>query len=217
MRLSSLLPWSASRLRSVFFMLAGSALVAGCEESAPARTVPRIVAETPEAKLEVAMERLRSAMIDAAAAQGSGVVSQRKSSYRLIPPVEEHGQYKAEVTIQTVVALAHAPAAATLPPRKEDDEPATWEEDEAALEEEEFKVDERPDEADEADEADVANDEEQEIDDNGVTRKAIAQSRETKTDVYDLVYEDDRWKLATKLDPKDDEVAKYLFKFALNE
>jgi hypothetical protein len=149
--------------------------LAGCDKSSspelPAMPSGIVVPRTPEEKLERVMERMRSAMEDAQAASGTGVLSERTCDYRLIPPAADGGQYTAEVTIRTKLSLAKAPAAATLPKEEED-----------------------------AIAADVAEGEDSEDlgPDNGVTRKAIAQSRDYKEDVYQLAYEDDRWKLLTK-------------------
>jgi hypothetical protein len=148
--------------------------LAGCDKSSspelPAMPSGIVVPRTPEEKLERVMERMRSAMEDAQAASGTGVLSERTCDYRLIPPAADGGKYTAEVTIRTKLSLAKAPAAATLP--KEEEDP---------------KAD------------DVEGEEGEDVGpDNGVTRKAIAQSRDYKEDVYQLAYEDDRWKLLTK-------------------
>jgi hypothetical protein len=204
-------------------LLVGKAVVilslALCGCSKPSNTLPTIEVDTPESKLELVMQRLDSAMINASAAQGSGVVSQRKSSHFLIPPEKEGDPYRAEVMIQTTLSLAKAPAAATLPKKTKEKKPA---EDELALEEDEtfaaqpigedeFTVDR---DAASRDKDEEALEGEEEIEDNGVTRRAIEQSKEVRTKVYELVYEQDRWKLASEIDD-DDEVAKYLFEYAL--
>jgi hypothetical protein len=165
--------------------------VAGCTDASAPPLIPKATAETPEAKLELVMDRLQTAIVDAAAASGSGVVSQRKIDHRLIAPDKAGGQYKAEVTIETRLALAKAPAAVTLSPS--DDE-----------------------ESEEGDEVLTEEDEETpEIGaDNGVTTRAIEQSRDVQTRVYELGYDGNRWTLLTKPKP-DDEVAKYLFEYAL--
>jgi hypothetical protein len=157
----------------------------GCNDAGVPPLVPKVTAETPEAKLELVMDRLQTAIVDAAAASGSGVVSQRKIDHRLIPPD------KAEVTIETRLALAKAPAAVTLSPS--DDEES--EEGAEALTEEDEETPELGA-------------------DNGVTTRAIEQSRDVQTRVYELGYNGDRWKLLTKPEP-DDEVGKYLFEYAL--
>ena len=136
---------------------------------------------TPQSKLERAMERLRVALLDAQAAAGSGVVSERESDYRLIPPEDEKGKYEAEVTIRTTIALAKAPAAIIKPEEIVEDE---------LVEGGEI------------------------VPDNGVTRKAAAQSKSVQTDVYRLAYEGDRWKLITE--PKG-ETEQLLFEYALEE
>src|SRR5215207_7648933 len=93
----SSLPASPVALRfeaAVLVALAFSTALAGCEEPSGPRPAggALVVAKTPEAKLDRAMERLRSALLDAQADATSGVVSQRKSDYRLIPPKEAGGQ-----------------------------------------------------------------------------------------------------------------------------
>ena len=134
---------------------------------------------------------MRSALEDAQAASGTGVVSERTCDHRLIPPATDGGQYTAEVTIRTKLSLANVPAAATLPPAKGKDGEAA--KDEAEQLEGEEGEEPRPD--------------------NGATRKAIALSRDYKEDVYQLAYEDDRWKLLTK--PKG-ETEQLILDYALN-
>jgi hypothetical protein len=174
-------------------------LLSGCQEAPASRTVPKFAAQTPEQKLELVMQRFDSALADAAAARGSGVISERKSSYKLIPPGEGDEPYRAEVTIRTTVALANAPAALPLRAKKET-EPDSL----AADEDDKFSIAKNED--DESLEGDEL------IPDNGVTRRAAEQSKDVKTDVYELVYSDDRWTLPAE---PTDEVAKYLFEFAL--
>lgn len=165
----------------------------GCDSPPSGPKIPAaiVVPRTPEEKFDRAMERMESALADAQAAAGTGVVSERTSDYRLIPPTDEGGQYTAEVTLRTKLSLARAPAAATLP--RTDEEKAA---EEAAAEDGEL-------------------DEEGEIvPDNGVTRKALALSRDEQTDVYKLAYEGDRWKLLTK--PKG-ETEQLIFEYALGK
>jgi hypothetical protein len=174
-------------------LLATSGL-AGCDSAngPELSTMPSgiVVPKTPEEKLERVMERMRSALEDAQAAASTGVVSERTCDYRLIPPDAEGGQYTAEVTIRTKLSLANVPAAATLPPSAKDEE-------------------------EEAESGDAeGEDGEEPLPDNGVTRKAIAQSRDYKEDVYQLAYEGDRWKLLTE--PKG-ETEKLIMEFALGQ
>ncbi len=174
-------------------LLATSGL-AGCDSASGPElsTMPSgiVVPKTPEEKLERVMERMRSALEDAQAAASTGVVSERTCDYQLIPPDSEGGQYTAEVTIRTKLSLANVPAAATLPPSEKDEE-------------------------EEAESGDVQGEEgEEPLPDNGVTRKAITQSRDYKEDVYQLAYEGDRWKLLTK--PKG-ETEKLILEFALGQ
>jgi hypothetical protein len=178
-------------------LLAATGLV-GCDAaSGPAMpTMPSgiVIPKTPEEKLDRVMERMRSALEDAQAASGPGVISERTCDYRLIPPASDGGQYTAEVTIKTKLSLAKAPAAATLP-LPEEEEGAKAEEEAADFEGEGEEGEEpRPD--------------------NGVTRKAVAQSRDFRTDVYQLAYEGDRWKLLTK--PKG-ETDQLILEFALGQ
>jgi hypothetical protein len=195
-------------------------LLCGCSNNPPSE-IPDVTAATPEEKLELVMHRLDSAIGDAAAAQGSGVISQRKSSHRLIPPEEEGGQYRAEVMIETIVSLAKAPAASTLPKKADKKKPAIPDpvleaaEVEAAsgvhpigVEQLDFSA-----AADDSEEVEGSDDENP---DNGVTRRAIERSKEVRTDFYELVYEDDRWKLASEIS-KDDEVGQALFAYALRQ
>lgn len=58
------------------------------------------------------MDRLKSALESAEPAAGSGVVSERSASSRLLEPAEPGAPYTAEVTIHTVVAVAEPPAKA---------------------------------------------------------------------------------------------------------
>jgi len=105
----------ARQVRIMLLVAASAAAAAiGCGE---ARTIPPQVAtqqteDSPKAKLQRVMTRLRSALVDAQAAEGVGVESQRKSSYRLIPPTDDEPNYTAEVTIVTQARLADAGAAA---------------------------------------------------------------------------------------------------------
>lgn len=173
-------------------LLATSGL-AGCDSASGPElsTMPSgiVVPKTPEEKLERVMERMRSALEDAQAAASTGVVSERTCDYRLIPPESEGGQYKAEVTLRTKLSLATAPAAVTLPPSEDEEE--------------------------ETEPSDLeGEDGEEPLPDNGVTRKAIAQSRDFKEDVYQLAYAGDRWKLLTK---PTGETEKLILEFALEQ
>ncbi len=200
-------------------MITSLIVAAGCN-SDPSNTIPEFSATTPEARLELVMHRLDSAIVDAAAAQGSGVVSQRKSSHRLIPPEKEGDPYRAEVMIETIVSLARAPAAATLPKKAKEAKPdgpdATLEAAEEALQVHPIGEEEPAEDP----ESNAGEDPEKladaEIPDNGVTRRAIEQSKEARTDVYELVYEDDRWRLASEISDED-EVGQALFDYALRQ
>jgi hypothetical protein len=217
-RMQHMAPRKAGRLLQVrlfslswaMFLTAAASGISGCKESSPPNAVPMLPANTPEAKLEEVMARLRTAVVDAAAAQGSGVVSQRKVSHRLIPPTDGQDSYKAEITIRTTVALANAPAASSRPKKEEpqDEQLDPFDEDDEMQDPllEDLPQDE------EANDAEL-----EEPTDNGVTRRAVEQSRETTTKVYDLVYENERWDLVDEISVSEDEVAKYLFEYALEE
>jgi hypothetical protein len=197
---------------SLGLCLAVVATALGCG-SESGGTLPEFTAETPEQKLEQAMQRLDEAIIEASAARGSGVVSQRKSSYQLIPPDEPGGQYRAEVTIETRLALS--------PTAVENSQPDTEPEKEAEKSPYDLEegVDAQPID-DTADDEEVASDDEkeaeEEVRDATVTRRAIEQSREVKKQVYELAYKDDRWKVVSEFD-QTDELGPLLFKYALDE
>jgi hypothetical protein len=180
----------------------------GCSgQAAPA--APRVAA-TPEAKLELVMERLNMGIADAAAAEGSGVISQRKSFHRVIPPAQPGDKLRAEVTIETTVSLARTAPAATLPKKKPVKEPSPFDQleadEDAAVDNSASTLGPPIDEPT----ADTA----EEPTDNGATRRAIAESRDTITRKYELVYDGSRWDLPVQ--PGDDDlVARYLFQDAL--
>jgi hypothetical protein len=180
---------------------------AGCDAPSSPNGPPLpsgiVVPKTPEEKLERVMERMSEALADAQAARGVGVVSERTCEHRLIPPEGEDGKYRAEITIRTKIMLASAPAAETLIKRKKQ-ELAEAEEEKAASEDEKLLKDDEELKAEEGEEA---------VFDNGVTSKAIAQSKEQKVEVYQLAYEDERWKLVTE--PKND-TDKLILDFALD-
>jgi hypothetical protein len=84
----------------------GALAASGCRRAGPPTpVVPAVLPNTPEGKLEGVMRRLRSALEAAQAPAGSGVVSQRTSSHRLIKPADGSSDYKAEITIYTKVAV----------------------------------------------------------------------------------------------------------------
>jgi hypothetical protein len=212
--------WTTAFRLLLACQMAVTALAVGCT-SEPESTLPKFTATTPEAKLERIMERLDEAIIDASAARGSGVVSQRKSSYKLFPPKVEGGQYRAEVKIQTTLALAAAPAAATLP-KKEHLKSTPADEEVIDAQPDEDGIDAQPiDESitgstEKAATADDAEAEDEQPRDNGVTRRAIEQSKETRTQVYELAYENDQWKVVSEF-AEDDELGPLLFEYALSE
>ncbi|HEX6964061.1 MAG TPA: hypothetical protein VF175_19490 [Lacipirellula sp.] len=159
------------------------------------------------------MIRLRTAAVDASAAAGSGVVSQRTVSHRLIPPGGDQDKYRAEVTIKTTIALANPPASATRLPEEE-----TEEDEEEKIPDPLAEEEEMPDPLLEDSAALEATGDEEELPaDSGISRRTVEESRETTTKTYELVYENERWKLVDEISAQEDEVAKYLFEYALGE
>ena len=79
-------------------LLATSGL-AGCDKASGPElpTMPSgiVVPRTPEEKLDQVMVRMRSALEDAQAASGTGVVSERTCDHKLIPPAADGGKYTA--------------------------------------------------------------------------------------------------------------------------
>jgi hypothetical protein len=103
--------WSRtpSRLIGASWLLVASvsfAFLAGCGSPRPNQNVPAPLPNTPAGKLEGVMQRLRSALEVAHGAAGSGIVSERTSSHKLIKPVDGNSNYKAEITIYTKIAVA---------------------------------------------------------------------------------------------------------------
>jgi hypothetical protein len=103
--------WSRSRSRLIgaswlFLASASFGLFAGCGSPRPNQNVPAPLPDTPEGKLERVMQRLRSALEIAQGAAGSGIVSERTSSHKLIRPSDGSSNYKAEITIYTKIAVA---------------------------------------------------------------------------------------------------------------
>jgi hypothetical protein len=77
-------------------------LAVGCDrQGTPTTAIPAPLPNTPEGKLEGVMRRLKSALDDAQAAAGSGVSSERNSSFNLIKPTDANAPLRAEVTIST--------------------------------------------------------------------------------------------------------------------
>lgn len=83
-------------------------LAVGCDQ--PKQTLPPSAAlppnDTVEGKLARVMQRLDSAIEDAQAASGSGVVSERKAYEKIVRPEGDSGPYEAIITIETTRALA---------------------------------------------------------------------------------------------------------------
>lgn len=183
----------------------------GCKQADSPSAVP-VSDDSPEAKLDEIMNRLRTAAADASAAAGSGVVSQRTVSHRLIPPSGDQDKYRAEITIKTTVALAQPPANEVRRQEEAAEEEAT----EGALDPLAEGEEEMPDPLLEDSAAAEENLDEGDLQAD-VSRRTVEESRETTTKVYELVYEDDRWNLAKEISAVEDEVAKYLFQYALKE
>ncbi|RIK76443.1 MAG: hypothetical protein DCC67_13930 [Planctomycetota bacterium] len=167
----------------------GLAVIGGCEQTAQSPAAPTVQmpvpkSDTPEGKLARVVDRLKAALKDAQAAAGSGIVSERTASSRLLTPAEEGQPLKAEVTIHTVVAMdqsAAKEADAAVDPAEEGDEPVV-----------EATGEQAPVEA-----------------------APLSEPIERKS-VFELVYRDDRWQLATEL--TDEQATERLcFQYALEE
>jgi hypothetical protein len=80
----------------------------GCDrQGAKIPSVPALPAnDSLEGKLARVMQRLDSALESAAAASGSGVISERRAYEKLVPPAGENGQYTAIIYLETTRALA---------------------------------------------------------------------------------------------------------------
>ncbi len=100
------------------------ALVLGCEPAVRAPVEVTAGSDTPEGQLKNVMRRLRYALKNATPAPGSGVVSVRQASHRLIPAEGEAGSLTAEVTIKTTLSLEPAAVAGLKQTGKTDDGPA---------------------------------------------------------------------------------------------
>ncbi len=86
-------------------LAAGGLAPTGCDrQPTPAIAVPARLPDTPEGKLEGIMQRLKNALEIANSARGSGVVSERTASYKLLEPKDSGSSPSAEVTISTTVA-----------------------------------------------------------------------------------------------------------------
>lgn len=203
-----------SLTRSVSAVLLAIAVfgLSGCQQASSPSAVP-ISDDSPESKLEEIMNRLRTAVVDASAAAGSGVVSQRTVSHRLIPPDGDKDRYRAKITIKTTVALANPPASATRVPEEKSEEEAEEEALDPLAEEEEMPDPLLEDSA----KGEATAGEEELPSDGGISRRTVEESRETTTKTYELVYDNERWKLVDEISDEEDEVAKYLFEYALEE
>ena len=80
--------------------------LAGCERPLSPPIEAAKASATPQDHLKSVMRRLEFALQGAKAKPGSGVVSERKSDYKLIEPTEAGGDYAAEVTIRTTITVA---------------------------------------------------------------------------------------------------------------
>ncbi len=81
-------------------------LLGGCDQAVPLPTAsPVAEANTPEEHLKHVMRRLEFALEQARAAAQSGVISERRCTYRLLDPEANGAPYTAEVTIETAITL----------------------------------------------------------------------------------------------------------------
>lgn len=173
-----------SRTAGTAFVLSSLLLVAsGCDRMKNEQ-VPQIVVLTPEGKFELVMERMESALADAKPSANSGIVSSRRCRYEVIPPASDDGLYRAEVTIETQVSLSK-PHVRRLAPKTIGGQAA--------------------------DSEDVLKDEPPLPKPSATVLVDASQASTTET--FELIYQDERWKLATQ--PKG-ELEKICFEFALN-
>lgn len=101
------------------------ALVLGCEPAVRAPVEVTAGSDTPEGQLKNVMRRLRYALKNATPAPGSGVVSVRQASHRLIPAKVDAESLTAEVTIKTTLSLEpNAVAGLKQTGKTDDDGPA---------------------------------------------------------------------------------------------
>jgi hypothetical protein len=82
-------------------------LTSGCNKQANVPSVPALPPnDTAEGKLARVMQRLDSAIETAQAASGSGVISQRRASHKMLPPSNGSDLPEAVIYIETTRALA---------------------------------------------------------------------------------------------------------------
>jgi hypothetical protein len=189
--------------------------VVGCERpatqalKAPDGTplkMPVPKSTTPEGKLARVVDRLTTALENAKPAAGSGVVSTRTASSRMIEPSEPGGPLTAEITIQTIVSVDQATAeqmsktAEQKIEARRAAEPAF-----KPIEEDGDQTDELASPAAVQEETDVKP-----VDPKTLTKPLPRES------VFQLVYTDDRWRLATEL-TADQATERICFEYALEE
>jgi hypothetical protein len=167
-------------------------LAIGCERPASGGKSIAERSATPEGQLENVMKRLEYALDLARPAAGTGVVSERRSAHRLIPPAGDQAAYEAEVTISTSMGLA---------PEKVDEIKKQTKVKPVALDSQ------APVEGN----AEAPADLEEPQQDPAEKIAAAAEVSETK--IYKLRFQNDRWELvdppADKLTGADGECVKY--------
>lgn len=160
--------------------------------------------DTPEGKLARVVDRLETALENAQAAPGSGVVSTRTASSRLIASQQEGDPLRAEITIHTIVAVDQA-TAEQMAKRAEQKIEAK-----KAQEPVVPPTDEELTEGEVAVEASPEPEDVKPVDPKTLTKPM------TKDSVFQLVYGDDRWQLATELTP-DQATERICFDYALED
>lgn len=159
-----------------------AALSQGCNESRTAGPPPQSAVNLAEDEFERITKRLEYALEEARPPAGSGVVAERKCRYRLIAPSEKDDAYTADVTIETTTRLAEPK---NLPRAK------TKPRGQAVAEP--VGEDEPPPDSDHV-------------------LELVAASRNHRKEKFQLIFENDRWKLAT---PPAQEIDRLLFEYAL--
>lgn len=164
---------------------------AGCSRSSD-EALPEFPVEPAEADFERVTQRIKSALADAQPVAGSGVASDRKCSFSLIPPAKEGDDYAAKVTIETTTRLLKP----KIRPRVERKPIAdTPEEIAAAAAEVDKPAEPSPQEVAAQDAA-----------------KLVEATETRRAEVYHLTYKNDRWEMA-KL--PDEPIERIIFEYAL--